>query len=253
MSSLPGTTGRRRVYLMRHGHVNYFSAHMQAGGAMSSPPLTRLGRDQADAAGAALADVAFDVTISSGYLRTMQTLDRVMAKNRHGRPEHEHDTDIVELKNGRPLQVKSRRDIATAMAFHFDAAAEPGATMMEGGEVFTDALARAERMFLRLLARPGWHTALVVAHEGINRVVMSWMTGSGLKAVQAFDQDLACVNVLDFDLVPAASGQGTEIARRIIRAVNMTPYNYVKYGMNLTSLEFIFEPYEERPDEEDMG
>jgi hypothetical protein len=27
----------------------------------------------------------------------------------------------------------------------------------------------------------------------------------------------------------------------------------VKYGMNLTSLEFIFEPYEERPDEEDMG
>ena len=25
MSALPGTTGRRRIYLMRHGHVDYFS------------------------------------------------------------------------------------------------------------------------------------------------------------------------------------------------------------------------------------
>lgn len=122
--------------------------------------------------------------------------------------------------------------------------------MMEGGEIFTDALARAERTFLRLLVRPDWHTALVVAHEGINRVVLSWMAGAGLNAVQAFDQDLACVNVLDFDLVPAESGQGTEIARRIIRAVNMTPYNYIKHGMNLTSLEFIFEAYEDRPVED---
>ena len=93
--------------------------------------------------------------------------------------------------------------------------------------------------------------ALLKGHEGINRIILGWMTGAGLNAVQAFDQDLACVNVLDFDLVPAASGQGTEIARRIIRAVNMTPYNYAKHGMNLTSLEFIFEHYEERPDEAD--
>jgi probable phosphoglycerate mutase len=24
VAALPGTTGRRRVYLMRHGHVDYF-------------------------------------------------------------------------------------------------------------------------------------------------------------------------------------------------------------------------------------
>lgn len=250
MSSLPGTTGRRRIYLMRHGHVDYFSAHMRKTGDMQSPTLTRLGREQADAAGAALAHVAFDVTISSGYPRTAETLERVMAKNAHARPVHEHEPGIVELRNGRPQNIANRRDIATAMAFHFDAAGAPGATMMEGGEVFTDALARAEDALLRLLIRPGWHTALVVAHEGINRVMLSWAAGAGLNAVQAFDQDLACVNVLDFDLVPSANGQGVEIERRIIRAVNMTPYNYIKHGMNLTSLEFIFEPYEERPDDE---
>ena len=29
--------------------------------------------------------------------------------------------------------------------------------------------------------------------------------------------------------------------RPIIKAVNLTPYNYLKHGMNLTSLEAIFE------------
>jgi len=30
------------------------------------------------------------------------------------------------------------------------------------------------------------------------------------------------------------------VARAIIKAVNLTPYNYTKHGMNLTSLEAIF-------------
>ena len=80
-----------------------------------------------------------------------------------------------------------------------------------------------------------------MAHEGTNRLLLSWMTGNGLKAVQSFEQDLACINVLDFDMVPREDGTvGNEIARRIIKVVNLTPYNYVKHGMNLTAIETIF-------------
>ena len=80
-----------------------------------------------------------------------------------------------------------------------------------------------------------------MAHEGTNRLLLSWMTGSGLRAVQAFEQDLACINVLDFDMVPKEDGSvGTEIQRRFIKSVNMTPYNYTKHGMNKTALEAIF-------------
>jgi probable phosphoglycerate mutase len=47
--------------------------------------------------------------------------------------------------------------------------------------------------------------------------------------------------MIDFDMVPQKDGQvGTEIARAIVKAVNITPYNYVKHGMNMTSLEAIF-------------
>jgi len=249
MSALPGTTGRRRIYLMRHGHVDYMHKRVVESGDTSIVPLTALGREQATASGKALAHVAFDVVMSSGYPRTRETMERVVAANENPVPAADTESGLVEVHGGRITGVTTRREMAAAMAFQYDAAAEPGAKLFEGGEVFADALQRASESILRLLARPDWHTALVVAHEGINRVVLGWMTGNGLGAVQNFEQDLACINVLDFDLVPAASGEGTEIARRIIKAVNLTPYNYVKHGMNLTSLEFIFERYEERPDE----
>lgn len=234
---------------MRHGHVDYLHKRVAESGDTSVVPLTALGREQATASGKALAHVAFDVVMSSGYPRTRETLERVLAENAHTLPAIDTEPGLVEVHTGKMTGVRSRREMAAAMAFQYDAAGEPGARLFEGGEVFADALARASDAILTLLARPGWHTALVVAHEGINRVVLGWMTGNGLSAVQTFEQDLACINVLDFDLVPAQSGQGVEIQRRIIKAVNLTPYNYVKHGMNLTSLEFIFERYEERPDE----
>ena len=57
--------------------------------------------------------------------------------------------------------------------------------------------------------------------------------------MKAFEQDTACINMLDFDMVPTDGG-GTKIERAMIKAVNLTPYNYVKHGMNMNSLEAIF-------------
>ncbi len=43
-------------------------------------------------------------------------------------------------------------------------------------------------------------------------------------------------------MVPGETGHPfPEIERALIKAVNLTPYNYVKHGMNLTSLEAIFD------------
>ncbi len=229
--------------------MDYLHRRVTESGDTSIVPLTALGREQATASGRALAHVTVDFVMSSGYPRTRETMERVLAQNENPVPAADTEPGLVEVHGGRITGVSSRREMAAAMAFQYDAAAEPGARLFEGGEVFADAIVRAGESILRLLARPDWHTALVVAHEGINRLVLGWMTGNGLSAVQTFEQDLACINVLDFDLVPDASGEGVEIVRRIIKAVNLTPYNYVKHGMNLTSLEFIFERYEERPDE----
>jgi len=241
MSALPGTTGRRRVYLLRHGHVDYFGREVRESGHTEMVPLTPLGREQARASGLALSHVRFDRALCSGLPRTRETAELVLAANADA--AHltlEVDHDLVEIKGSGLIRAKSREELAARMAFEFDQASLPGARMM-GGDVFAEVQARNVNALQRLLAAPAWHTALVVAHEGVNRLLLSWMTGNGLSGVQAFEQDLACINVLDFDMVPREDGSvGTEIARRLIKVVNLTPYNYVKHGMNLTSLEAIF-------------
>jgi probable phosphoglycerate mutase len=232
---------------MRHGHVDYFGKEIQAaGGDTKVVPLTPLGQEQANAAGKALAHVRFDRAVCSGVPRTRETAERVLAAQPAGvAPVLEIEGELVEIHGGHFKAPMSRAELAAQMAFHFEAASDPGATMLEGGEVFADAERRAVDSVKRLLSEPGWHTMLIAAHEGINRLILGWAAlgarGSGLKAVQAFEQDPACINVIDFDMVPRADGSpGTEIQRAIVKSVNVTPYNYVKHGMNMTSLEAIF-------------
>ncbi len=247
MSALPGTTGRRRVYLMRHGHVDYFSPEVIASGDYNGVPLTPLGREQAVAAGDALADIPFDRAVCSGYRRTEETARLVLSRHTAlADLPLESEAELVELHGSTDAQPMSREKFAAAMAFQFDNAAEPGARMGLGtdGELFAEAAARAERAFIRLLSEPGWATMLIVAHEGINRLILGWASGAGLKGVQAFEQDTACINILDFDLVPAEAQAGNEIRRAMIKALNLTPYNHTKFGMNMTSLERIMTPVE---------
>lgn len=235
MHALPGTDSRRRIYLMRHGHVDYLAKHVVAEGAINIVPLTTRGRLQAEAAGKALSHVTFDRAVCSGYPRTHETASHVLAAQAHP-PQLEIDEGLVEIVGGKMAPVKSREELIQRMKDRFASAASPGATNHEGGEAYAAAQARAVKSITRLLKEPAWHTALVVAHEGINRLVLSWACGAGLGAMGAFEQDTGCVNVLDFDMT--ASG---EIERTMIKSVNLTPYNWLKHGMNLTSLEAIFE------------
>jgi len=247
LTALPGTTGRRRIYLMRHGHVDYFGPEIRAaGGDTKVVPLTPLGQEQAKAAGQALSHVPLDRAICSGVPRTWQTAEYVLAAQEGKTPTLEVVEELVEIHGGSFGQANSRAELAARMAYHFDMAGSAGATMLDGGEVFAEALQRSVSAIERLLGDPGWHTMLVAAHEGINRLLLGWAaTGCSMEralgAVRAFEQDPACINVIDFDMVPAADGRmGTEIERALIKSVNVTPYNYVKHGMNMTSLESIF-------------
>jgi phosphoserine phosphatase len=245
MGALPGTTGRRRIYLMRHGHVDYSAPEIARTGTTRHVPLTPLGREQAAAAGTALAEVPFDIALCSGLDRTVQTADIVLAA--HPAPlDLGIEPGLEEVHSGAFIPFHTMRELDAGLAFTWEQAGQPGARFFEGGELYADASARAVRSIETLLAAPGWANALVVAHEGINRLLLGWMCGAGPAASIAFEQDLACINVLDFDLVPAPSGDGggadlrVRIERRMIKAVNITPYAWLKAGLHLTSFEAIF-------------
>jgi len=226
---------RRRIYLMRHGHVDYFAPAVRATGDIHSVSLSPRGVSEGEAAGRALAHVAIDRAVCSGLPRTRETAERVLSFVPSA-PALSIDSDLVELRGGKLAPVKTREELIALMNSYFGRAHLPGATNHEGGEIFADAQGRAVAALERLLGEPDWKTALVVAHEGINRLLLSWACNAKLLAMSAFEQDTGCINIIDFDY------GGLEGARRaLIKAVNLTPHNYLKHGMNLTSLEAIME------------
>ena len=238
MSALPGTTGRRRIYLMRHGFVDYTSEEVRRTRDPKRAELTAQGREEARAAGVALSDVHFDRAIYSGLRRTRQTAEIVLAEHPNA-PELEVDTKFEELRSGQYIDFHSAEHLAATMTFTFENAGEPDATFLPGGERFADAWVRIETGLHNMLHTPGWACALIVAHEVVNRMVLANVIGAPLGACSGFEQDTGCINILDFDMVPDEHN-GTKIERGLIKAVNLTPANYLKNGMNLRSLEAIF-------------
>lgn len=226
--------GRRRLYLMRHGHVDYFDEGIQD---FTQVPLTEEGRDQARMAGAALAGVTFDHAFTSGLPRTEQTLSLVL-EQREDVPPRLALSGFAEIRGGR-VTVETQEELAARLAFSFDAAEEEGASFLPGGELFAEAEGRVVAALDELIKQHAWKRAILVAHEGVNRILLAHLTGGGLGALGHFEQDLCAINVLDFDVVPDEDGH-PQVERVILKAINVTAHDQVKEGLIRTSLEHMF-------------
>ncbi|HYG89209.1 MAG TPA: histidine phosphatase family protein [Azospirillum sp.] len=227
---LPGTRARRRIILMRHAHVAYFDTD----GKPLNPklaPLTERGRQQARAVALALECVPFDRVVCSGLPRTKETAEIVAA----GRGlAVEHDAAFLELRPGR-FNLIPREEREARYIYGLEGPIAPGARFA-GGDAFDEVQARVVAALERLLAEPGWTHLLLVAHDCVNRLLLSWACGAGLAAIGNFDQDYGCFSILDADV------EDGRVVRRLIKAVNVTPDNVCKAGCYQTSMEEVFQP-----------
>jgi len=224
---LPGTRGRKRIYLMRHGEVSYQRAdgHTEFS---TQVELTEEGVEQARLMREFLLQVPFDLAVHTGLTRTRQTAERVL----EGRDVRLETVDeLREIQAGSLAHLTEDR-IDAELTYGFERAAQPGAGF-PGGETFAAFQGRVLPAFEALVRRADWTTALVVAHGGTNAMVLSWVTRGGLAGLSAFEQDAGCVNIIDVDVVDG------EILRRMLRAVNVTPYNLTKHEHYLTVAERI--------------
>ena len=192
---------RRRLYLMRHAEVSYVGGH--------DPELVRLtprGHEQAAAAKRALEHVAFDLVVTSGLPRTVETAEVVAPgaepeqwpafdEWRGGRLDDVPEEELERLFVG-ALQVSDERQ------------------RFLGGESLGEALDRVLPAFDELVARP-WETALAVFHGGVNRILLSHAVAGGRTYFGTFEQAPACINVLDLG----------EDGTWIVRTVNYIPYD----------------------------
>jgi phosphoserine phosphatase len=226
-----GPPERRRIYLIRHAEVSYFSEAV----APLDPrhvTLTERGRQQATEMAAALADVPFDRAVCSGMPRSRETAVAVLAGRKI---QIEDDAEFREIKAGRLRNIPPERRRAELVRV-LESAALSGASFA-GGESFAAFEERVLAAIMRLLETSDWRRLLLVAHDAVNRVLLAWAAQSGLKAIAAFEQDMCCLNVIDLDMVDGI------IERRIIRLMNYTPYDTTKARLFRTSMEEVFGRY----------
>lgn len=218
---------RRRIYLLRHGHADYANDRAENG----DVPLSGRGHQEAEAAAAALSIVRFDRALCSGLTRSKQTAEIVLERQTLTTTALTSDQRLEEIGVSFSETGLSLDQAVERVAESYRDAGKPGARMGGSGEPFSNAFARVVAALEDQLSQPGWATMLVVAHGGINRLILSWAVAAGVGAMAAFEQDTGCINILDIEM------RGGAIDRILIRSANLTPYNMVKRGMVRSSLE----------------
>ncbi|MFK0087453.1 histidine phosphatase family protein [Pseudomonas sp. NPDC090755] len=219
---------RRRCYLVRHGHVDYFDGQGRPLDPRSVS-LSRRGVEQATALGQVLQGTRFDRVLVSDYPRAQQTLDLLLA----GRERAvQVMAQLREIRAGRLREIPPLSLRETVVDAYRKASA-PEASFL-GGERWSDFSERVLAAMDELARDDSWETALIVSHDAVNRVVLAWATGIGLPGISAFEQDPACLNVLDIDTRNGRLQDG------FIRTLNFTPYNPDKAGIHATVMEGLY-------------
>ena len=225
---------RRRLYLMRHGSVDYFKPD----GTPVPPhtvPLNEAGRTQADAAGAlfAAAGVRFDHVLVSGLARTVETAQRVLAAAGQD-VAIARDARLEEIRSGR-LDAIPPDQLRAAFTAVFSATENIESLKFLGGESVGAMMDRCLPAFEELLADTRWTCALVVLHGGINRALLGRALTGGRAFLGRLEQSPACINVLD-----VGSSGADEI---IVRGTNLAPTQWLQERERLTTMEKLLAQY----------
>ena len=236
---VPGNTqngavsaSRRRLYLMRHGSVNYFTPD----GKPLPPetvPLNEHGIDQARAAGRLFAEqgVKFDRVITSGLARTEQTAHHVLAATNH-QPPREQRQCLQEIRGGHLASI-AEKDLLQSFTAATDGIVDEDVKFL-GGESIREMLDRVLPEIDAIRADPEWDTLLLVLHGAVNRAILSYLVTGQRQLLGAFEQCPACINVLDI---------GEARVDVVLRVVNLSPLDWLQPGTRKTTMEHLFDQY----------
>jgi broad specificity phosphatase PhoE len=216
---------RRRLYLMRHGEVSYFSKD----GTPVSPvdvPLNEEGVEQAEAVAEALRGIELDRVVTSGLPRTLETAAIVAPS-----VEAESWAELREIQGGRLSEIPT--DVLEHEFVNAFRGVIPNDERFLRGESIGELFDRVLPALDRLVADDGWNTALAVLHGAVNRAILSFALTGERMFLGHFEQAPACVNVLDV-------GVGGDW---IVRAVNVAPYDLLHLAHRQTTMERYWAEY----------
>lgn len=222
---------RRRIYLMRHGSVDYFRRDGSAVPA-ATVSLNEAGRAQAHAAGSLFAQcgVHFDRVITSGLNRTLETA-RCVLSAAGAELEPEIDAQFEEIRGGRLADIPADQ-VRSAFLGAFQTGDAIESQRFLGGESVGEMLDRVLPAFERVLARRDWNTLLLVLHGGVNRALLARAVMGGRAFFGRLEQLPACINIIDV---------GTDDL--VLRAANLAPTQWLHQHESQTTMEKLLAQY----------
>jgi phosphoserine phosphatase len=182
------------ILLVRHGETEWNRDGRYQG--RTDIPLSPVGERQVRALGERLRGITIDVALSSPLSRARATAEAICAGRKL---ELELDPGLIEISHGE-WEGKLATDVELSHAEMFgDWRTAPGndAPAGPGAETLGDVEARAWPVFQRVCDRIGANgTALIVAHDAVNRVILCKVLGMALARVWRFRQAPATINVI---------------------------------------------------------
>jgi len=220
---------RRRIYLFRHGSVDYIQADGSIVPDTDRVVLNETGLAQAAEMRELFSDVQIDKALCSGLPRTRQTGETVLGSRDI---QLEVDAGFLEIRQ-QDGEVPGEFDVVADVAFSHWRATDKEARFL-GGERYSDFYSRIEVAVQNLLLDESWYNLALFAHGATNAAILGWVTGIGRSAFGVLDQAMCCLNVIDIDF-----GESGEILRKTVRAMNITaddPAKSNRHGGDMESL-----------------
>jgi broad specificity phosphatase PhoE len=188
------------VYLLRHARPVLPDDQKRYLG-HSDPPLSAEGLEQARALADSLWFVPFTSAYSSDLRRARRTAEMILAGI--GLPVHV-DVHLREIDAGRweGLTAEEARERSPQEADERDQ--RPIDFRFPGGESYRDLSDEVVPVFERILSE-ATGDVLVVAHKGVNRVILCHCLGWPLEKLYEIPQDYGCVNTVSVIVKPDGS------------------------------------------------
>jgi len=184
---------RTRIYLVRHGQIEGYQEKRYNG--QINVPLTEFGKLQSEKVSASLADNVLEAVYSSDLDRSCYCA-RLIADG-HGlvvAPEEAlrelsfgewEGRTWGELQEVYPHEWQKRLQDLTNY-------------QVPGGESLQDAADRIRPVIRRIMQKHPNGDVAMVAHGGVNRIVLLDAIGAELEKAFSIEQDYGCLNIIDY-------------------------------------------------------
>jgi phosphoserine phosphatase len=205
-----------RILLVRHGETDWNRQGRFQG--QIDVPLNAMGQQQAQQAGEFLKSVPVDFATTSPMLRPKATAEAILAH--HPQVAMGLEPEFCEISHG-TWEGKFESEIEQAYPGELERwRVEPEAVQMPEGETLQQVWDRAIAAWDALVesarsrSNGGTQVGLVVAHDAVNKVILSYVAGAGAEKFWTFKQGNGAVSVIDY---PAEGAP-------ILQAMNITTH-----------------------------